>query len=283
MKLGVNTLIWSAEFNAAQLSLLPPIKAAGFDGVEVPLFNLAEFPTGIIRKGLEANGLECAVCSIVPNGMSLISEDDGVRRRTVQLLQDVIKATAEVGATILCGPLYSPVGYLPGHRRTADEWRRGIDSYRALAPTLAAHGVSMALEPLNRFEAYFLNTTVDAVALCNEVNHPNVGLMIDTFHCNIEEKDIAAAYRLAGPHLKHVQTSENDRGTPGSGHVEWTAVFQALADVGYDGWLTIESFGPRLGEFSAAVAIWRDIEPTPDAIAFDGIKFLRKALAARGR
>jgi D-psicose/D-tagatose/L-ribulose 3-epimerase len=280
MKLGVNTFIWSAEFGRAQLALLPRIKEHGFDGVEVPMLDPAAFPTAAIRNGLAANDLECTVCSIIPDGRSLISDDAEVRRRTQQHLRDAIQATAEVGAHIIDGPLYSPVGDLSGRRRTPDEWRWAIEGYQSVTPTLDACDVTLAIEPLNRFETYFLNTAADVAALCDEVAHPRVGVAFDTFHANIEEKSIAGACRRVGGHLKHVQISENDRGTPGSGHIDWPSLLRALRDLEYDGWLTIESFGPSLGAFSAAVAIWRDIEPTPDSIAFDGVEFLRRALSS---
>ena len=283
MKIGVNTFIWTAAFTRAHLPLLPRIKAHGFDGVEVPLFDPAAFEAAAIRAGLADSGLECTVCSIIPEGRSLISEDRDVRRRTQQHLRDAIEATAEVGARLIDGPLYSPVGHLTGRRRTADEWRWAVEGYQSVTGTLEACGVTLAIEPLNRFETYFLNTAADAAALCDAVGHARVGAALDTFHANIEEKDIAGACRRLGPQLKHVQISENDRGTPGSGHIDWGGLLQALREVQYDGWLTIESFGPSLGAFSAAVAIWRDIEPTPDSIAFDGIAFLREALGGTAR
>jgi D-psicose/D-tagatose/L-ribulose 3-epimerase len=135
----------------------------------------------------------------------------------------------------------------------------------------------LAIEPLNRFETYFLNTTADAVALCREVNHPNIGILWDTFHANIEEKDIAASLLSTGRYLKHVHTCENDRGTPGNGHVDWQGVFRSLRKLGYNEWLTIESFGFAIGEISAAASIWRDIEPHSEDIAWDGIKFLQQS------
>jgi D-psicose/D-tagatose/L-ribulose 3-epimerase len=280
MKLGVNTFIWSAEFGRAQLALLPRIKEHGFNGVEIPMFEPAGFPAADIRHALAANDLECTVCSIIPDGRSLISEDPDVRRRTQQHLRDAIQATADVGAHVIDGPLYSPVGYLSGRRRTPEEWRWAIEGYRSVTSTLDSCDVTLAIEPLNRFETYFLNTAADAAALCDEVGHPRVGVAFDTFHANIEEKGLAGACRRIGGHLKHVQISENDRGTPGSGHIDWGSLLRALRDLEYDGWLTIESFGPSLGAFSAAVAIWRDIEPTPESIAFDGIDFLRRALSS---
>lgn len=276
MKFGVNTFIWTAVFDGSHLPLLPKIKAAGFDGVEVSMFDPAKFEGEVIRKGLEENGLECTICSVLSQELSMISADPEARKRARIHLSDCAKKAADAGAKIIAGPLYSPVGYLPGRRRTEEEWKWAVDCYRELGPTFEKNGVTIAIEPLNRFETYFLNTAADAVRLCDEIDHPNVGILFDTFHANIEEKDIADGYRRCGKYLKHVHTCENDRGTPGSGHVEWTEVFQALRDLQYNGWLTIESFGFALGEISAAASIWRDIESSPESIGFEGVKFLRK-------
>jgi D-psicose/D-tagatose/L-ribulose 3-epimerase len=164
---------------------------------------------------------------------------------------------------------------MTGTRRTQEEWKRAVDCYQSLGPILAEYGVNVAIEPLNRFETYFLNTASDAVAFCAEINHPNVGILFDTFHANIEEKDLGHAYRTVGKYLKQIHTCENDRGIPGTGHIEWSAVFQALRALGYCGWLTIESFGFSLGVLSAAASIWRDLAPSPESIAFEGVKFLK--------
>ena len=279
MKYGVNTFIWTANFDASNLPLLPVIKEHGFDGVEVPLFDPAGFATTDIRRGLEQNGLECTICSVLTGGRNMISDDAAVRARTRTHMQDCVKTAVDVGAKLIAGPLYSPVGYLPGRRRTADEWKWAVECYQSLGPVLEENGVHIAVEPLNRFETYFLNTAADVVAFCDQINHPHVGILFDTFHANIEEKNIGQAYRTVGKHLKHVHTCENDRGIPVSGHVEWADVFAALREVRYDGWLTIESFGFALGELSAAASIWRDIAPTPESIAFEGVKFLKQNTA----
>ena len=280
MNYGANALIWTANFTRAHLPVLAEIKRHGFDGVEFPMFRPEDFALEVIRKGLELNELECTLCSAIPGGLSVLSEDASVRQKTRAFLQDCIEMTAEAGAKIFAGPFYSPVGYLTGRRRTADEWSRAVDCYQSLGPVLARNGVTLAIEPLNRFETYFLNTTADAVALCDQVGHPNVGILFDTFHANIEEKKIGEACRAAARHLKHVHTCENDRGIPGSGHVDWKDVFQALREIHYDGWLTIESFGFSIAEIAAAAAIWRDLAPKPESIAFEGIKFLKQSMAA---
>jgi D-psicose/D-tagatose/L-ribulose 3-epimerase len=279
MKFGANMLIWTANFKRENLPLLPEIKRHGFDGVEFPMFQPADFALHDIRRGLEQNGLECTVCSVIPNGLGIGVDDASVRGKTCAYIEDCIRRAAEAGAKILAGPFYSPVGYLPGRRRTVDEWSWAVECLQSLGPVLAQHSVTLAIEPLNRFETYFLNTADDAAALCDQVGHPNVGILLDTFHANIEEKSIGQAYRTVAQHLKHVHTCENDRGIPGSGHVEWNEVFGALRDIGYDGWLTIESFGFALPEISAAAAIWRDVAATPESIAFEGVKFLQQNMA----
>ncbi|MDX2059652.1 MAG: sugar phosphate isomerase/epimerase family protein [Gemmatimonadales bacterium] len=276
MKFGINTFIWSLEFGPEQVALLPSIREAGFHGIEVACFDPERFASQLIREATAGEGLQSTTVTVVPRGMSLLDDDAGIRATTIDYFRRLIDAVAASGSRTFAGPFYSPVGYLPGRRRTEAEWNHAIESYRVLAPHAAAQGVVLAIEPLNRFETYFLNTAADARRLAEEVNHPGLGILFDTFHANIEEKDIAAGYRTVSPWLRHVHTCENDRGTPGSGHVEWAAVFNALRDVGYDGWLTIESFGFALPELSAAAAIWRDIEPTPDRIAFDGIRFLQQ-------
>jgi D-psicose/D-tagatose/L-ribulose 3-epimerase len=283
MKFGINTFIWTASFTAAHLPLLPRIKEAGFDSVEVSLFDPDDFEAAAIRKGAESNGLEVTICSILTGGLSMLSEDPTIRARTKTRMEDIARKAAEAGARLVVGPLYSPVGFLPGRRRTEDEWKRVVDLYQSIGDTLIDTGVTIAIEPLNRFETFFLNTAEDTVRLCDEIGHPHVGILFDTFHANIEEKSIADGYRTVARHLKHVHTCENDRGIPGTGHVDWPGVFAALHEIGYDGNLTIESFGFALGELSAAASIWRDMAPNPEDIAFEGIKFLRSANARWAR
>ncbi|MGH9672815.1 MAG: sugar phosphate isomerase/epimerase family protein, partial [Bryobacteraceae bacterium] len=175
--------------------MLPRLRAGGFDGFEVAIFDATRFAAAEIRRGCADNGLECTVCSVIPQGLSVGHEAPETRRKTVSHLKACIAAVADAGARVLAGPLYTPVGWLPGRRRTGDEWARAVDSYRELGPVLASHGVTLAIEPLNRFETYFLNTAADAARLCDEVAHPAVGVLFDTFHANIEEKDLAAGYR----------------------------------------------------------------------------------------
>ena len=165
-----------------------------------------------------------------------------------------------------------------GRRRTDEEWKRCVDGLQELGRYSEEFKVRVAVEPLNRFETFFLNTAADALRLCEEVAHPNIGVLYDTFHANIEEKNQAAAIRLLGKHIFHVHTCENDRGIPGSGPIDWPGVIGALKEIGYDDWLVIESFGPGIKEIAAAACIWRDLAAQPDDIPAIGARNLRALL-----
>jgi D-psicose/D-tagatose/L-ribulose 3-epimerase len=273
MKFGINTLLWTAAFDRSHLDLLPRIKEAGFDGVEIARFAFEDFPVTDVRRAVERNGLECILCSALTGKTSLADPD--TYATAVDFLQQGIRTAADLGARMLVGPFCSPVGYLTGRRRTQDEWNRVIGGLHALAPVLEDAGVTMAVEPLNRFETFFLNTADDARELADAVSQPRVGILLDTFHANIEEKSIGAAVELLSGRLVHVHACENDRGVPGSGHVEWPELFAALRKTNYGGWLVIESFGFAIPEIVAAACIWRDLASSPEAIAWDGLKFLR--------
>ncbi len=274
MKFGVNTLIWSGSFEPDKYPL-EELKEVGVDGIEIPVFVPSELDTAAVRRTCSEHALNVHFCSVNPDGMNPISDDATVRAKTVEHWKTVIQTAAEAGADQVAGPTHSPVGYLPGRRRTEDEWKWGVEFHQALADDLADADVTMAVEPLNRFETYFLNTAADAYRFVDEVNCERIGILLDTFHQNIEDKQVGDAYRTCGKHLMHVHTCENDRGTPGSGHVDWPGVLQAIKELGYDRWLTIESFNSHIPELSAATAIWRDLAASMDDIAIDGTRFLR--------
>jgi D-psicose/D-tagatose/L-ribulose 3-epimerase len=281
MKIGVNAFLWTASFTVDHLPLIGKIKEGGADGIELVSFDFANFPAAAVREELARTGSEATFCTALTGQQSLASDDSATRKATSAYLRDAIKVTAESGAKILAGPFCSAVGYLPGRRRTDDEWKHTVEGLQSLRETLDHYDVTLAVEPLNRFETYFLNTAADAAKLCDEVGHPRIGILYDTFHANIEEKNQGNAIRTVGRHLKHMHTCENDRGTPGSGSIAWDEVFQALKDVGYDGWLTIESFGSQVKEIAKAACIWRDLAPSVETIAFEGTKFLRSKLGTK--
>lgn len=280
MKIGAISYLWAEEFGAEHCGILPRLKEAGLDGLEIGILAPAAFPAKAIRRELEKTGLECTTCAVIPPGTSLISEDAEQRRKARAHIEECIKLATDAGSQILAGPMYSPVGYFSRKRRTADEWKRGVESWQQLAPVAAKNRMPIAIEPLNRFETYFLNTIADAAKFCDEIGDGNVGLLADTFHANIEEKSIGRALRQAGKHLKHVHTCENDRGIPGTGNVNWPEFFETIKALHYHRWMVIESFSFSMGQLAAAASIWRDIERDSESVAFDGVKFLRKMIAA---
>ena len=171
--------------------------------------------------------------------------------------------------------MYLPVGELPGRRRTDSEWSWALDEYRLLAARIRGSGTRLALEPLNRFETYFLNTAEDARRLCDSVADQSIGILFDTFHANIEEENIVAALGSLGRHLINVHLSENNRGVPGSGHVPFKDVARTLRSTGYSGYAVIESFASTIPELARATAIWRDFAESPDAFARSSIENMR--------
>lgn len=283
MKFGVNTLLWTAAFDSSNFPLLHEIRSHGFDGVEIARFDFEGFASAEVRRAVENAGLECTFCSALTGELSLISDDAAVRRRAQEFLLRGIQTAAEIGASVFIGPFCSPVGYQAGRRRTHDEWQRAIEGLQLLGDTLDEYKVTLAHEPLNRFETYFVNTAAEALELCDAVGHPRIGVLLDTFHANIEEKNLGAAFRSLGSRLRHVHACENDRGTPGSGHVEWDEVWSALRDVNYDGWVVIESFTPQIKAIATAACIWRDLAPSTEAIAYEGLAYLKRLEQSYGR
>lgn len=276
MKFGINTLLWTAAFGEEHLELLPRIKEWGFDGVEIARFSFDDFPAAKVWAALEREGLECTLCSALTGEMSLVTPEAEIRQATLAFLEQGIRTASELGSSVFLGPFCSAVGKMTGQRPTLEEWKRAVDGLQSLGKQLDASDVLLAHEPLNRFETYFNTLADDAFRLCEEAQHPRLGVLFDTFHANIEEKDSASVIRRVSKRLHHVHTCESDRGIPGTGQVHWESVLQALQDVDYDRWLVIESFGSGIPEIAAAVCLWRDVAPSPESIAIEGLRFLRE-------
>jgi D-psicose/D-tagatose/L-ribulose 3-epimerase len=178
------------------------------------------------------------------------------------------------------GPLYASIGYLPEHRPTADEWLWAAEAFQAIGESLNDFQVNLSIEPVNRSETFFLRTAEEAKRFCQSIGHPRIGVTIDTFHANIEERNIAVAVALLGPHLMHLHASENDRGALGRGHVDFAAIIAAPIDVGYDGYLMIEGFGYSPSEARSPGALWANLSVSPEEIACSGAQYLKGILAA---
>lgn len=280
MKFGMNLLLWSGEINDGMLPTLEMLKKLGYDGVEVPLFNL-DLDYAAWGKKLDNLGLQRTAVTIRVVGDNPISSDAAERAKGVQLTNKTLDCCAALGATHLVGPYHSAIGHFSGAGPTKDEWKWGVESMRAVAEHAGKVGVTLGVECLNRFETYLLNSHADSAKFAREVNHPNCKVMYDTFHANIEEKNVAEAIRACADVLCHVHISENDRSTPGKGNIRWKENFDALKEVGYDGWLMIEAFGLALPEIAAATKIWRKMFDSEQQLATDGLSFMKAEYAKR--
>ena len=276
MKYGMNLLLWSGNITAEHYPVIANIKRAGFDGVEVPVFGGEPADYKPLRAELDKQGLKCTTVTILTPETNAISPDAAVRAKASEWLKKAIEINHVLGAETMVGPYHSALGHFSGHGPTADEKKRAADVLRGAAELAEQANLMLGIEYLNRFECYFLNTAVAARELVEAVNHPNFRTMYDTFHAHIEEKDPAAAIRTVAPVLAHVHISENDRGTPGTGQVNWDATFKTLKEVGYDGWLVIEAFGRALPDLAAATRVWRDLFPSPEDVFMKGIAFMKQ-------
>ncbi|MDW5326987.1 sugar phosphate isomerase/epimerase family protein [Plantactinospora sp. KLBMP9567] len=279
--IGVNPWVWASPVDDEALAeLVPRIAAFGFDAVELPIEQPGDWDPVRTRDLLATYGLAAAgVCAVTPPGRDLVDAAPAVVEATVAYLKDCVDSAAVVGAPCVGGPVYAAVG------RT---WRMSpaarvacyTDFRRALAP-VADHagerGVSIGVEPLNRYETSVANTVEQTVELLGGLP-PNVGIMIDTYHMNIEEADPYGALVLAGPYIKHVQVSGTDRGAPGGDHLDWPRFFAALDATGYRGAVCIESFTAENETIATAASIWRPLAPSQDRLAQDGLSYLRRIL-----
>lgn len=284
MKIGFNLLLYTGHVTEANYSVIEKLKKAGYDGVELPIFdvsNPAHFSS--IGKVLQDNGLQCTAVTVLPDeAHNAISPVAANRQGAIDHLKRVLECAHNAGVQTLCGPYYQVLGQFTGAFPTETELNHAADVHRAIAPVAQAAGVKCAIEALNRFESHLLNTMEQAASYVKRVDHPNFGTMYDTFHANIEEKCPIKAIDtvFASGKLNHVHISENDRGTPGRGHINITEQIQHLKKIGYDGWMTIEAFGSALPDLAAATRVWRDFFPSTEQVYEEGIQVIKKALQA---
>jgi len=276
VKYGLNLLVYTAAFDKTQIDLVKKVADMGYDGVEVLFADLGILDAKATRAACEKAGVGLTACCVMMPDSNPCSPEAAVRKAAVARLEQMIGLTAEMGGDAVAGPLYSPVRHLTGKACTDDERKWCADCLRAAAEHADKAKIDMAIEPLNRFETYVVNTIGDAAKLCKAVDHPRLKVQVDTFHANIEEKHTAAAIRACGSLVGHFHASESDRGVPGTGQVRWKEAFAALKDVGYDRWVTIESFATGIVDLCAAACIWRPIYESADNLAKQGLAFLRE-------
>ncbi|WP_068266990.1 sugar phosphate isomerase/epimerase family protein [Rubripirellula obstinata] len=280
MKYGMNLLLWNGEVSDDVLVTCEKLKAIGYDGVEIPVFNL-DLDYAAFGKRLDSIGLQRTAATIRGQEDNPISSDQKTRDRGIEQNKKALDCCAASGVETLVGPYHSAIGVFSGKGPTEDEWKWGVDSMRSVAEYAATVGVQLAVEALNRFECYLLNSHADSARFVRDVDHPACGMMYDTFHANIEEKDIGSAIAAGGDKLFHIHISENDRSTPGAGNIRWDETFDAIKAIGYDHWLTIEAFGLALPEVADATKIWRRMFDDELKLAEDGLNFMKTEMEKR--
>jgi len=278
VKFGINLLLWTVELHERMLPVLESLKRIGYDGVEVPLLNL-DLDYATWGRRLDDMGLERTAITVRGESDDPMSPNAAVRAAAVDATRRTLDCSLALGATHLVGPLHSALGVFSGRPATKDDWNRSVDSVQRMALHANEVDITLGIEPLNRYESYLLNSQSDAARFVRDVDHPHCRVMYDSFHANIEEKDLRRAIHDCGNLLCHVHVSENDRSTPGKGHVPWHDVFAGLHEIGYDGWLTIEAFAYALPEITAATKIWRPMFESEQQLAQDGIAFMKEQVA----
>ncbi|MGA2613935.1 MAG: sugar phosphate isomerase/epimerase family protein [Spirochaetia bacterium] len=278
---GVNTFMWASPFRTRDLPLLDRAKSLGFDLLEIPIEGEQDIDYRKAAEEYRRTGLSASICAVMGAGRDPSHDDEVIQRGGVSYLKHLIDAAVTVGSPLVVGPLFASVGRTwqaspEQHKRELDRCAKNL---KQVARYAEDKGITLALEPLNRFESSFVNLTDQAVELAHMIDSPRMKVMMDTFHANIEEKSLGKAIEAAGPLLVHVHANENDRGTPGSGHVPWSEVAGAMKKIRFEGALVIESFSTEVKEIARAAAVWRPLAASADILARDGLAFLKKLMA----
>ena len=275
MKFGFNLLLWTPHVTKEHLPILKALKLAGYDGVEVPMFEGTQEHYAWLGGELDRLGLARTSVSVLGAGQNPLSKNKTEQKAALDRTKWAIDCNAALGSPILAGPMHSELGYFSGQALTNQERARAVGFHRKAGDYAAKKNVRFALEALNRFECYIFNTMEQLADYLDEVDHPAVKGMYDTFHSNIEEKDPVAAIKAIKRHMIHVHISENDRGTPGRGHVPLASTYEALKLAKYDGWMTIEAFGRAMPALAAATRVWRDFFPNREQVYKEGLKNMK--------
>ncbi|MEP7110638.1 MAG: sugar phosphate isomerase/epimerase family protein [Ferruginibacter sp.] len=280
-KIGFNTLVWSASVSDELFPVLDRLKQIGYDGVECLIGSPDE--KAYLRFGDHAAniGLETTAVFVVGKEENPVSADAAIRAKSLERIKWAIDRAYALHATIIAGPFHSAHGIFAQHPPLDEEYTWSAEVLSAAGDYATQAGITLALEAVNRFECYLCNTMEQLSRLVHTIAHPNVKAMYDTHHANIEEKKNREAIITIAPLLAHVHISENDRGTPGDGHVLWEETFSALAHINYKGWLTVEAFSRNDPAFANAINVWREYSKPWD-IAINGLSFIRQQCLKQG-
>jgi D-psicose/D-tagatose/L-ribulose 3-epimerase len=280
---GMNMLLWTDDCTGDKyLPLFGRLKKMGFDSVEIPIFNTEVSKYAKLGMDLAALGLDRTAVTCLTPDTNLVGPEPAQRAAGVAHLKAALDCAHALGAKLLVGPIYAALGHFTGSGPTSQEWAWAVDGLRQAADYAKTKGITLVAEYLNRFEIYLLNCAADAKKLVKDVNHPNFKMMYDTFHANIEEKNITEAVKGCADVCVHVHISENDRSTPGQGGVNWEETWKALKATKFQGQLVIEAFGQGLPALAAATKIWRKMFKDEETLAKEGLAFMKKSWGGNG-
>lgn len=275
MKYGVHAGLWMARWTDELAPIVRTVAELGFDGVEVSLLGMSDERAEALGRLIKDHSIEVTCSDGLSVETDITSDDEVVRSAGIDHLRWAIRTTSIIGSRGLAGVVYAPWGVYDPANITARS-ARSAEAFAAVDGDLSEHGVTLGIEAINRFETDLVNTAADAVAMAEASGSDRVGALLDTFHLNIEEKDIKSAITSAGERLVHFHVSDNDRGVPGSGHVPWGEVKAGLDMLGYDGWIVAEMFVIAGNPASADLNIWRDIEPDATDAAKRALAFMQR-------
>jgi D-psicose/D-tagatose/L-ribulose 3-epimerase len=279
MEFGVSTFLWVSPFATESFDLAYKIRKMGFDIIEVPVENKERIDWTRLKQIARETDLKVTISGAFGADRDISSEDPGIRKNGVKYITDCIRIAEDMGSPIFGGPVYSAVGKT---RFISEEQKKKerawcVENLKKVGKVAEDCGVVVGVEPLNRFESDMINTADQALSLVKEVDAPNIKIQLDTFHCNIEEKSIPDTIRKIGKNLLcHIQANESDRGTPGTGNLDWTGINAALREIGYDKAIVVETFGAVSEEIAKATCIWRPLANSSDELAREGLQFYRK-------
>jgi D-psicose/D-tagatose/L-ribulose 3-epimerase len=273
LKLGIHAYAWCSQWSNQTLDLINRAKNLGMDFIELPLMSLDTFDVKSVRQRLLDIELECCTSTVLLEGMDLTSGDAEERQRAISYLKQCVEVSSAIGAKQFSGVIYSQHVKQAAKRPSEKDWQLSADGLREVAIYAETLGLPIALEPVNRYETYLINTSEQAMKLIDMIGMDNVGVHLDTYHMNIEEKRFSDAVKLAGTKLMHIHLCENDRGIPGTGLVDWDDLFRALGEINYQGYAALESFVDITDNMSTWV--WRQLAPNGDTLITEGKTFIR--------
>jgi D-psicose/D-tagatose/L-ribulose 3-epimerase len=277
---AVHAYAWTSSWSNDDLHLIDHVKELGFDGIEIPLMELEKVDPAAIRERAEAAGVAVVTSVAVDESTDPTGDSADVRAAARDFLVRCVDATADMGATVFTGVTYSAIGRRIERRPEQRDWDRSAEVLAEVARHAATRGVTVGIEPVNRYESFLVNTAEQALELRDRIAEPNVGVHLDAYHMNIEEEEFGAPVARAAHALVHFHMSESHRGIPGRGTVDWGAIVGALVQSGYSGWVGLESFAEVSEAMRGATCIWRDLAPSSDVLVAEGLAYLKGLEAA---